>query len=127
MRASLRLPADAASPTSARRFVERFCRAAELDEGLCSSAALLTTELVANAVKHGRSAAVLEAHLPPGLLRVSVHDEDPALPAVGPFDPTSEGGRGMQLVDGIAAAWGVERDEHGGKSVWFELRREQHR
>lgn len=110
------------SAGSARKFISNICNAAELDEDDCAMAALLTSELVTNAVRYGGSVAVLEAHAPGGVLRVSVRDDNPALPVAGDRPEfTKEGGRGLQVVDALSSRWGVEEVPGGGKAVWFEL------
>lgn len=122
VQASLAISRDPTSPRAARRFISDFCKAAQLSEDICQVAALLTSELVTNAVRYGGSRASLEAHLPEGSLRVTVVDDDPALPEVGDApDLTGESGRGILLVSTLAARWGVERLPTGGKAVWFEL------
>jgi hypothetical protein len=56
------------------------------------------------------------------VVRVSISDSNPELPAVGPSpDVTAEGGRGVLLVSTLASRWGVEALPCGGKAVWFEL------
>lgn len=119
--ASLGLAPDAQSPAVARRFITDFCTAASLSEELCQTAALLTSELVTNAIRYGGSRAVLEARLPDGAIRVAVHDDNPQLPDVGLApEVTDEGGRGVLLVSTLADRWGIEPDATG-KAVWFEL------
>jgi len=122
LRASLGIRPDLASAGLARRFIADFCNAAQLGEDVCQVAALLTSELVTNAIRYGGSRAVLEAHMPGGALRVTVADENPDLPEVGDAPAlTAEGGRGVLLVSTLAARWGVELLPTGGKAVWFEL------
>lgn len=122
VRATIGLPASPESPRHARRFVSDFCRAADLDDEVCQTAALLVSELVTNAVVHGRSRATLTAERPPGLLRLAVEDSNPTLPAVGDAPPLDrESGRGLQIVAALATRWGIERTADGGKAVWFEL------
>jgi anti-sigma regulatory factor (Ser/Thr protein kinase) len=122
LHAALGLPAEPTSPRQARRFIRDFCSAADLGEEICEVAALLTSELVTNAVRYGGSSAILEAHLPGGALRVTVGDANPDLPVVGVApDLTAESGRGVLLVSTLASRWGVERRQDGGKAVWFEL------
>jgi hypothetical protein len=56
-----------------------------------------------------------------GGVRISVTDTDPLIPALRTPVEEAEHGRGLHLVDVLAARWGV--DPGGvGKSVWFELR-----
>ena len=120
--ASLGLAADPRSAGRARRFISEFCNAADLGEDLCATASLLVSELVANAVMHGGSRAVLDAQMPDGSLRVAVTDDNPNLPRVGDSpDLTAENGRGLILVSALADRWGVEQVPSGGKAVWFEL------
>src|SRR4051812_24825781 len=96
LRASLGVSADPRSPAIARRFIREFCAAADLGEDLCQIAALLTSELVTNAVRYGGSRAILEAHVPGGVLRVAVRDENPDLPKLGTSPAlTAESGRGI--------------------------------
>ena len=119
--ASLGLPRVPESAGHARRFISEFCKASELSEEHCRTAALLTSELVTNAVRYGGSRATLEARRPGGVLRVSVEDDSPELPEEGLAPPFSaESGRGVMLVDALSARWGVEA-RPGGKRVWFEL------
>lgn len=113
------LPADAASVSRARRFVRGL-----LDESGASAfeecAVLLVSELVTNAVLHTRTAPEITVRLSDGRLWVGVHDGSPVKPAPKRYGPDAATGRGLQLVDRVAASWGVERDA-AGKVVWFEL------
>ncbi|WP_438485229.1 ATP-binding protein [Streptomyces sp. S186] len=82
-------------------------------------AALLTSELVTNALLHTDGGAVVTARVT-DRLRVEVRDfaerrPEPRAPSV---DGTS--GRGLMLVRALADAWGI-RPEGVGKCVWFEL------
>lgn len=115
----------APAPESARRartFIVDFCTAAGLPDEVCHTASLLTSELVTNAILHGRTSATLHAHHPGDCLRVSVRDDSPRLPQVGdsPSLADSEGGRGLAIVSMLAPRWGIEAVE-SGKAVWFEL------
>jgi anti-sigma regulatory factor (Ser/Thr protein kinase) len=102
-----------------RRVVERF--AAQLGPAQLEDARLLTSELVTNAVVHGRGAIGLSALLDEDRLMIEVTDEGDG------FDPTvrlhgldAVGGNGLNIVDTLASRWGI----HAGSShVWFELER----
>lgn len=119
--AVLHLPAEPKSAPRARRFITEFCRVAELPAEVCENAALLTSELVTNAVLHGRTSATIEVHRPADTLRVSVRDDNPVLPPLGDDPPLSaESGRGLRIVSMLADRWGVEQLE-GGKAIWFEV------
>ncbi|MFI1367043.1 ATP-binding protein [Streptomyces griseochromogenes] len=89
---------------------------------LVPAAELLVSELVCNALRHGASPLRLTLERVPDL-RCSVSDgsSKPPRPAAGPED---EGGRGLALVDMLAARWGCERGLPAGKTVWFELHAE---
>ena len=53
-------------------------------------------------------------------LRVDVEDCNGLPPTVQDPGPGEESGRGLRLVDTLAAAWGVIPNGPG-KSVWFEV------
>ncbi len=117
--ASLDLAADARSAGRARTFLAQFCASAGLAGEIRRTASLLVSELVTNAIVHGRS---LDAEITAGALRVAVTDDSPApLPEVDLQPRTSaEGGRGLLIVSLLAARWGV-LPAGAGKTVWFEL------
>lgn len=119
--AVLRLPPSPSAARRARKFISDFCNAAELPRNVCGDAALLVSELVTNAVIHGRTSATVEVHRPADTLRVTVRDDNPALPAVGDSpDLNAESGRGLLIVSKTARRWGIEAGD-GGKAIWFEL------
>lgn len=83
---------------------------------------LLLTEVVTNAVRHGtvRRTLTLTVTASPDEVTVGVGDDNPAPPLVLDPPPEALGGRGMQLVDRLADAWGVD-ERVDGKDVWFRL------
>ena len=85
---------------------------------------LLVSELVTNAVLHGRSRITLTLAVADGILEVGVSDRSPmerGLPSSPPPQPwLAEGGRGLHLVDQVADEWGVATMPEG-KQVWFRL------
>jgi anti-sigma regulatory factor (Ser/Thr protein kinase) len=105
----------------ARDHVQDVCRASQLGH-LCDLAALLASELVTNALVHGRGSATVVVTPIGGHLRVVIADESRSPPRVKSSDELelSEGGRGMLLVDALARAWGVDVADDG-KVVWFEV------
>jgi anti-sigma regulatory factor (Ser/Thr protein kinase) len=119
--ATLALPALRVSVAAARRTVTALCAPAGLDE-LCDVAALLTSEVVTNAVLHGDGTVVVRAHTDRGMLRVEVQDEGSGTPVLQEVARDAEGGRGLALVAALADRWGVE-SVSDGKYVWFELTR----
>jgi two-component sensor histidine kinase len=82
-------------------------------------ATLLVSELATNAVDHARTQ--FEVRLAVGRrVGVEVSDACPDPPVPRSVDMDSEHGRGLQVLDSIAAAWGVKTGR-SGKTVWFEL------
>ncbi len=108
----------------ARRLVAGYLREVGEEDG--EVAVLLVSELVTNAIVHGRTPLELRAAAAGSALRVEVHDQDPRRApvlreqVVGNPDALNSGGRGLQLVDTLADRWGWS-DNPGGKMVWFEL------
>jgi hypothetical protein len=90
--------------------------AAELSE----TAVLLVSELVTNAVLHARSASELVVRMVDNGIRVEVRDDDPVTPSLRTYSLEAGTGRGLLLVESLAARWGSSPDGFG-KSVWFEL------
>lgn len=80
--------------------------------------ALATTELVTNAVLHGREPIVVTVRLLGDSVRVEVRDGSALSPAFSMLDPTAVTGRGLLLVSAVADRWGVDPDGEG-KVVWF--------
>ncbi|MBD9724379.1 ATP-binding protein [Streptomyces caniscabiei] len=93
------------------------------------SVALVVGELAANAVQHGRVPGRdfgLRLDLDPaaGLVRIEVADAASAKrpPTAPPSSyPEGESGRGLLLVDVLAARWGSEPRRPVGKTVWAEV------
>jgi len=82
--------------------------------------ALLTSEIVSNAVRHAVGDVTVEVTLvTPEELRVRIWDHSAELPVVRQARPDAVGGHGLQIVEALAQRWGVERyPDH--KVVWFE-------
>ncbi len=84
---------------------------------------LLTSEIVTNAILHGRAGPRLFVEMGDGVIRVGVHDMSPDMPVRRRTRPDDVSGRGVLIVDELASAWGVEPEGAGGKRVWFEVAR----
>lgn len=118
----LALPQGAEAASLARRFVAEQARA--LPGELVHDAEILVSELVTNAVLHGKPAIVLRVNLEPPLIGVTVEDAGDLLPSSEPTapGPDSTHGRGLLIVDRLASAWGIDvNDSRPGKSVWFHI------
>ncbi|MFI0717827.1 ATP-binding protein [Streptomyces sp. NPDC021224] len=89
--------------------------------GVRADLALLASELVTNAVRYGAAAdefVELVAWPADGYYWVAVSDAGDGRPVVRrPPDVERESGRGLVLVDALAAAWGVRPRPYRGKSV----------
>lgn len=114
----------ALSAQTARGILDGVCVNADIAPDTIETALLLVSELVTNAVTHGGGRPVLDIHVGPDRLHVSVTDQDSTTPHVHRDNPLlAEGGRGMFLVETLASRWGVRPREPSGKTVWFELDR----
>ena len=83
-------------------------------------AALLTSELVANAVVHAHSAAIVVLSRSESTFRVAVTDLGNSVLTVERHRQIGDGGRGLPLVDALSLSWGVTPLALG-KTVWFTL------
>ncbi|MEU6442991.1 ATP-binding protein [Streptomyces sp. NPDC047046] len=115
-----RLPRRRTSVRKARDFARETAGAWECRE-LADALALVVSELVTNAVVHARCGAGRQVALTlvrgDGAVRVEVRDSGRGAPAPrGAVPFTEESGRGLAVVDAVAADWGV-RDEVVGKTV----------
>jgi anti-sigma regulatory factor (Ser/Thr protein kinase) len=117
-----RFPADLRSAGAARRFVAGVLDGWHLDS-LQDSAALLVSELVTNAVVHAHSEVELAVHLRPGRVRIEVVDTAREHVRRRDAKDDEQSGRGMALIEALAVAWGID-SLLAGKSVWFEMERE---
>jgi anti-sigma regulatory factor (Ser/Thr protein kinase) len=114
-------------PRTARAEVGRRIRGL-VDPDVVEDVALLVSEVVTNAVKHGvtsgSATVALTGEVSERSLHVQVVNTGSAfeVPADGP-ENRDPGGRGLYLVDQLAHMWGV-RHEDGQTTVWFELDRE---
>jgi anti-sigma regulatory factor (Ser/Thr protein kinase) len=121
---SCRFRAEPRAASAARRALETL--GWELDRAQFHVAALLTTELVANAVQHaGKNShgeVRLEAAVAEDHIRVSVGDDGSGfVPAARAPDEPLDCHWGLHLIDRLADRWGVVTEPR--TLVWFELER----
>lgn len=119
-RTDFTLQRDPAQAREARRHVARACTGLARD--VVEIAQLLTTELVTNAIEHGTGEIRLGITRSDTDLRVDVSDAAPGRPRATEAAPHQTRGRGLLLVEAMAAAWGVEPPIGQPKTVWFRLR-----
>jgi anti-sigma regulatory factor (Ser/Thr protein kinase) len=108
------------APRAARRLVAADCASAAAGPACAEAAAVLTSEVVTNAVLHGNGRITLGIQVDSHCCRVEVGDDALSAPRIRGVDESAEGGRGMLIVDALASDWGVS-DRPVGKTVWFEV------
>jgi PAS domain S-box-containing protein len=113
-----RLPREPRSVGRARELARAQLVAWDL-EALVDTVELLVSELVTNALRYGEGEIRLRL-LRDRTLVCEVWDSGLVQPRRRRARDTDEGGRGLQLVGLLSAAWGSRRTPRG-KTVWFEL------
>ena len=107
----------------ARRWVVGVCAEIERPD-LSDNAELALSEVVTNAILHGRPPMTVRLRGTVDHPRVEVRDQSPDPPALPDIvdDPSPDDlttyGRGLSIVARASEAWGAER-ELDGKLVWF--------
>lgn len=115
------LPPSPQSVRTARTMAEQ-CLCAVMDSEKLATVKLLVSELVTNAVVHAGTACHLQLNYSEeGLLRAEISDTGAGTPEARNGHGPVECGNGLQLVDALAARWGVTPAVPAGKRVWFEL------
>ncbi|MFC8877058.1 MULTISPECIES: SpoIIE family protein phosphatase [Streptomyces] len=112
------LPREPRSVGRAREYARAQLLAWDM-EPLVDTTELLVSELVTNALRYGEGEIRLRLLLDRTLV-CEVWDSGLVQPRRRRARDTDEGGRGLQLVGLLSAAWGSRRTPHG-KTVWFEL------
>jgi anti-sigma regulatory factor (Ser/Thr protein kinase) len=115
------VPPEPAAVAGARRFLRTTLQHWGVDDSVADAAVLCLSELVTNAVIHSHGGCLVQAVLDGGVLTTTVLDwgSSSAASVVSVPDPLQVHGRGLQLVDALAAGWGYEFDD--GASVWFSM------
>ena len=112
------LPRDPSAAADARRELHRTLDGT-LHQDVLDALTLVVSELVTNAVMHGKGAIRFRLQLDAGDLRGEVIDDgggfEHELRAAGPHATT---GRGLLIVDRLTTRWGVHE---GTTHVWFEM------
>lgn len=122
----MRVVPDAASTAQVRHRLAADLLVQGLRASVVDEAALLVSELVANAVRYGQplTGGELRVCWENGADDVLIEVSDGA--AVGPVrprraSPQATSGRGLAIVAQLADDWGVQRDD-GGTTVWVRMR-----
>ncbi len=112
------------SAKAARDFTTSVLRDWQLDD-LVEEAVLIASELVTNAIRHGRSREADEVELAwqrqASRVVCLVSDRSPLPPVLGLADRDAESGRGLQVVEALAATWGWTMLGATSKAVWAAL------
>ena len=120
---TLRLTPGAEAIPAARKALDGLVEL--LDRPIWEDLRLLVTELVTNGVRHGSTRGPLTVTVVAGgeLVRVEVSDCGRGFSPPDAPMPRADGsgGWGLQLVDRVATAWGVNISDT--TRVWFELAR----
>jgi anti-sigma regulatory factor (Ser/Thr protein kinase) len=116
-------PESAETAAAVRRWIRQ--NAHGLERVLREDTVLLATELVTNAVRHGRGEVTVRLWPGPDVVRVEVSDANPRRPEPGGGqDLDAEDGRGLLIVGALSSRWGTAPlPDEAGKTVWFELDR----
>ena len=116
---SCELPATARSVTEARRFVLDALATWHL-ESFADTAALLTSEVVTNAILHARTPLGLLVRRDRKGISVEVTDGSRRQPRVRDSTPEATNGRGLALLEQLASTWEVQL-HRTGKTVRFTV------
>src|SRR3954452_12109772 len=112
-----RFAAHPGSAAAARNFVATIVREIGCEP---SDAGLLASELATNAIVHAESHFEVQVEPRGGdTVRVAGVNHAPGMLPVF-REASTDGGRGLVLLDRLANAWGFERRQER-KAVWFEL------
>jgi anti-sigma regulatory factor (Ser/Thr protein kinase) len=120
----IELPGGSQAPGEARQTLTELL-ATRLDATDLFDVTVLISELVTNAVRHGRADAAdatIVAHvaIAPDVLRIEVCDRGPGFtPPAAPAQRPEGGGNGLVLLASLSTSWGVAPAD-GGTCVWFE-------
>jgi len=118
----LDLSSEPRSVRLARRFLGRILGELDVAVEAVAVAELAVSELVTNAVVHGRPPIVMSVEGSPTTVTVSVTDASPVRPRADESELDATGGRGLAIVAAVAGRWGC--DANGpGKRVWFTVGR----
>ncbi|SDH77682.1 Anti-sigma regulatory factor (Ser/Thr protein kinase) [Actinokineospora alba] len=108
------------SAGEARDFVSAALRSWACDEALTADVVLATSELVTNAMEHGRGEITVDLRLLESRVLLRVRDEGPGAPVSGDREVLAPRSRGLTIVEALSTSWGWQLAP-GGKWVWAEF------
>src|SRR3954468_3866234 len=115
----LRLKPEGESVATARSFVDG-CLARWGVTEQADDVQLIVDELVTNAIRYSRGPVTLTIGRRSDRIVVQVQDPSPTSPEAESTDVLADSGRGLMLVNNLAADWGTT-PMPGGKRVWAEV------
>lgn len=118
------LPNRPATAGQARVAVRRFVADLDGPPTNADDAALVVSELVANALAHSRDTGPdieLELRARQGVLHIEVQDHEPRPPVLQEPALDSEVGRGLLIVDAVSSHWGWATVDGVRKRVWCDV------
>ena len=124
--AEIALPTGSRAPGAARMVVDH-CLSGLVTQRVLHDAELLVSELVTNSLDHGElgdgDSVLVSVYLATDRLRLEIQNPGTAgvIAASRAGRESRQSGFGLDLVDLLAARWGVIRNRD--TSVWFELAR----
>lgn len=112
------LPFGLRSVQEGRRRVAAALRTEGVQAGVVDDACSVVSELLANAIRHGRPRAdgtvVVTLGVDPVTVTLAVGDGGGStMPSVVDPLPLAKNGRGLGIVHTLTSDWGVREDEHG--------------
>jgi len=124
--AGCRLRRDPTQVGQARRLVRESLARWGLDDYI-DSTVLIISELVTNALRHGAGTITIQLSRAGRDLRIEVHDHGPGRPVQRHAGTGDEGGRGLEVIDGLIGMYDGQRgctdDDVGpGKTVYVAMR-----
>jgi anti-sigma regulatory factor (Ser/Thr protein kinase) len=120
-------PSSTEAPAQARRYVREVLRHEEmpLERDRLADVLLVVSELVTNAYRYGTEpgdSLLVKVLTTSERVRIEVHDPRRKRPYLRNESGERARGRGLHIVDELAARWDVD-DREFGKAVWVELER----
>jgi anti-sigma regulatory factor (Ser/Thr protein kinase) len=111
--------ADPSSVGAARRFAT--AALADADPEVVEAVELMVSELATNSIRHVQSSFEMTIRHSTEEIVVEVVDYGGGTPVMRSPRPEDPSGRGLRIVDMLAARWGVKRGSGIGKTVWFAV------
>lgn len=105
----------------ARRVLRELTGDPEAFGDTANRAELALSEVVTNALTHGRPPVCIRVSVEPGRITVTVRDDGSAPMHLRAAHLDDVHGRGLAIVASVVTAWGWERPPSGGRVVWFTV------